>query len=279
MMLRTWSLILLVTAAFTGCANIPTPAERHALADLLAHEYGWKASVIPAGEFDLVSYAPVLWEKSENLTVYIEGDGFAWITSSQPSADPTPRDPLALRLALTQPTGAAVYLARPCQYIDASRNGCSQRYWTQARFASEVVDATDKAVDLLKTRFGAQRLTLVGYSGGGAVATLLAERRTDIVRLITVAGNLDHRAWTNHHRVSPLTGSLNAADQSGHLNGVTQVHLVGGQDKVIPLELGRSWPREFIGDRGLNLHVMSDFDHHCCWVDDWAKLWFEFGTK
>jgi hypothetical protein len=44
------------------------------------------------------------------------------------------------------------------------------------------------------------------------VASLVAARRHDVVRLVTVAGNLDHLAWTTLHGVSPLTGSLNPAD-------------------------------------------------------------------
>jgi len=39
----------------------------------------------------------------------------AWLAVPRPSQDPTPVDPLALRLALVQPTGNAAYLARPCQ--------------------------------------------------------------------------------------------------------------------------------------------------------------------
>ncbi|GAB2181920.1 hypothetical protein DLREEDagrD3_21430 [Denitratisoma sp. agr-D3] len=51
-------------------------------------------------------------------------------------------------------------------------------------------------------QLGARRLTLVGYSGGAAA--LLAARCSDVVRLVTIAGNLDHRAWTRYHHITTL---------------------------------------------------------------------------
>lgn len=263
-----WLLALLSAA----CTTIPSPQERLAHADALAAQKGWQASRIRAGRFELVAYAPPHSPSVELLTIYIEGDGFAWVSSTTPSIDPTPRNPLALRLALAHPEGDAVYLARPCQYVDAARSGCAQRYWTNARFAADVVEAENLAVDHLKQRFGANRLVLVGYSGGGAVAALVAARRTDVVRLVTVAGNLDHRAWTSHHRVEALSGSLNAADVADQLSKLPQTHFIGGKDRVIPPDLAKRWPDEFAGVNVYHLHVIPDFDHACCWAESWSAL-------
>ncbi len=263
---------LLSALLLAGCAAIPSPQERQTHADTLAASKGWQANRIAAGRFDLVAYAPPTVSAGEQLTIYIEGDGFAWVTGSQPSADPTPRDPLALRLALAHSAGNAVYLARPCQYVDAARIGCAQRYWTEARFAAETIDSANLAIDTLKRRFGATKLVLVGYSGGGAVAALLAERRSDVARLITVAGNLDHRAWTAHHHVQPLVASLNAADAAQQLAGLPQTHFIGSKDKVVPPELARAWPRAFAGPRGSNLRIIPGADHTCCWAERWADL-------
>jgi hypothetical protein len=49
------------------------------------------------------------------LTVYIEGDGFAWLSRSQASYDPSPLNPVGLELALRHPLGESAYLARTCQ--------------------------------------------------------------------------------------------------------------------------------------------------------------------
>lgn len=265
-------LCLLGAFLITACTALPGPRERRDFADALAAKRGWVADHIATDTFDFVAYAPQRFIPDETLTVYLEGDGFAWVTSTQPSLDPTPRDPLGLRLALAHARGNAAYLARPCQFTDAHRRGCDQRYWTARRFAPEVIRESSKAIDELLQRFGATKLALVGYSGGGAVAALLAARRTDVVRLVTVAGNLDHRAWARHHGIHELHGSLNPADEAAQLGSLSQTHYVGGRDPVIPPALARDWPAGLVGAAGANLRVMPDFDHHCCWAERWEAL-------
>lgn len=258
-----------------ACTEIPSAQERQNHADALVAAKGWQRLRIPAGRFDVAAYVPQGVSPGQTLTIYIEGDGFAWVSSDTPSTDPTPREPLALELALEHPAGNAAYLARPCQYVDARLSGCDQRYWTEARFAPEVIEAESSAVDILKERFGAHRLVLVGYSGGGAVAALLAARRNDVSRLVTVAGNLDQSAWAAYHRVKPLAGSLNAADEAGRLVHVPQTHFVGGRDRVIPPELAMRWPKAMTGSANANLRIIPDFDHVCCWAKHWSSLFLQ----
>jgi dienelactone hydrolase len=220
----------------------------------------------------MVAFLPADPLPASRLTIYIEGDGLAWTTPTLASSDPTPRDPLGLRLALAHPGGAAAYLARPCQYVDAEAIHCSRRYWTNARFASEVVTASDRAIDILKARFKATHLTLVGYSGGGAVATLLAALRRDVDILVTVAGNLDHQAWTDYQRISPLDGSLNPADKIAGLRGIKQWHFVGGKDDNLPPELAKGFARRFPPSERPVVMIEPEFDHRCCWAENWSRL-------
>ena len=268
-------LVFVLACGLSACTSFPAPEERRALADTLAASRDWEAVELSAGLFDLRAYLPRKIERNVRLTVYIEGDGLAWVSSSQPSFDPTPRDPLALRLALAQPEGNTAYLARPCQFNNAAAKVCAERYWTGQRFAPEVIEATNLALDQLKALFGAQHLILVGYSGGGAVATLLASQRGDIERLVTVAGNLDTASWTALHRVSPLSGSLNPADFAARLSTLPQTHFVGERDKVIPPKLVHHYPTEFLGPGRKNLKVLQGFDHACCWAEHWVRLWQE----
>jgi len=255
-----------------ACASLPTPLARREAADALAARQGWQRVVLPAGAFELAAYVPGVPGTGDALTVYLEGDGFAWSSPSQPSADPTPIDPVGLKLALAHPEGNAAYLARPCQFVGAQGAGCSGRYWTGQRFAPEVIEAENRALDALKARFQASRLTLVGYSGGGAVAALLAARRSDVTRLVTVAGNLDPAAWARHHRVPPLTGSLNPADAIDALLGIPQWHFVGGRDAVVPPELAKSFAGRFPAGRRPVVRIEPEYDHACCWAEGWPRL-------
>lgn len=230
----------------------------------------WIGEDIDAGAFRLRSYRPAQIASAKTLTIYIEGDGLAWIGRDMPSGDPTPSNPVGLKLALAQPEGNAVYLARPCQYTGTEN--CSPRFWKGARFAREVVAATNIAVNRLKAQFLAQEIHLVGYSGGAAIAVLLAATRNDVRRLTTLAGNLDHASWTRMHRVSPLDESLNPADEAYRVREVAQHHWVGERDLIIPPQVALS----FVQRGGIDpstVNVVKNIDHQCCWEERWPDLW------
>lgn len=267
-----WRLLLCIL--LSSCANVPTLAQRQQNAKELAAARGWQGQLIKAGDFVLQSYLPAT-QLTQELTVYLEGDGLAWLNLSTPSTDPTPRDPLALRLALAHTQGLAVYLARPCQFTGPLVGNCAPRYWQEARFASEVVNATLQALDHLKATYQAQRLRLVGYSGGAAIAALAATRRNDVTQLITVAGNLDLEAWTKHHRITTLTDSLDPAKEQAALSRVPQRHYAGGRDAVIPPFLLQGFLQSLQTGVDVQLVVEPTYNHRCCWVENWPKLLHE----
>jgi hypothetical protein len=270
-MLRQISAGMLI-CVLVGCANI-APQVRREHADTLAAAQKWHRWSVPTDKFVLTAYVPSTPPHSDVLAIYIEGDGFAWITSSQPSDDPTPRDPIGLRLAMRHAPGTSLYLARPCQYVeDRDARGCTKSYWTDRRFAPEVISATDQAIDAMKARFGAHRLVLIGYSGGGAVAALVAARRKDVMQLVTIAGNLDQAAWTRLNRIRPLEGSLNPADAWRDLQTMPQLHFVGARDDNVSVAVTASYAGRFPPGAPLRIQVVSEADHSCCWVEHWPAL-------
>ncbi len=271
--------LVLLSLALGACTTLPSPRERQDHADNLATARQWQKGTLETPPFTLRTYEPATLRQGETLTVYIEGDGLAWLNPSQPSADPTPFSPLLLQLALAQREGKAAYLARPCQYAEPGAAPCAQRYWTDGRFAPEVIDAMDRALEQLKARQEARTLVLVGYSGGGAVAALLAARRSDVARLVTIAGNLDHRAWTAYHRLTPLDASLNPADQTQRLAAMSQIHWIGGRDTVMPTELARRWPAALLGPRQENLKLVPEASHGQGWPDPRQIPEFPLGSQ
>ena len=263
-----------ILLALAGCVDL-SPQIRWQYADKLANKAGWQKLRIPTDQFILSAYVPKDSTQADTLTVYIEGDGLAWLSRSQASDDPTPRNPVGLELALRHPQGMSAYLARPCQYVGASdAKNCRETYWTGGRFAPEVIAASNQAISVLKQRAGANKLVLVGYSGGGAVAALVAARRNDVSLLVTVAGNLDHRAWTEQHHVPPLAESLNPADEWRALAQMPQRHFVGTRDEVVSRGVADSYASRFPSDRQPEIIAIPDFDHVCCWVEKWNTLWF-----
>ncbi|WP_245653425.1 hypothetical protein [Sphingomonas pituitosa] len=228
--------------------------------------------MIPAGGFDLaVARRPGI-ARPDVLTVYIEGDGFSYAAPGRRAMDPTPTDPVALRLALRHPGGGAVaWLARPCQYGPRARN-CQSDYWSVARYAPEVIDGTGAALDRLKADAGASRLILVGYSGGGALAALLAERRDDVVGLVTVAANLDLGAWTAAHRLTPLSRSVDPATDAARLSRLPQVHFVGAEDRNVTPAIARGFVGKMAAGAPVAIVTVAGQDHGCCWAGQWPLL-------
>lgn len=262
-------LLPLLLLCLAGCAGLP-PEQRDQSARQLAQAAGWQSEEIAAGRFRLLSLHPPPRAVPE-LLIFIEGDGLAWVDAYTPSRDPTPRTPLALQLALAEPLRPAAYLGRPCQYDpQGTPQRCRSADWTSARFSGEIVAAMDAAVTRLKQRFQAPRLVLVGYSGGAAIAALLAARRQDVARLITVAGLLDHAGWTRQKRLSPLSGSLNPANAWDRLGQLEQIHYFGGQDR----QTGRSSLGPVLENPSAKVRVVEipDFGHDCCWVEAWPRL-------
>jgi hypothetical protein len=253
-----------------GCTinSIPSAATRTQQAAHLAKTVNWKEYIIHTSPFTLKAYGVRKQANTKILTIYIEGDGFAWISDDMPSNNPTPMVATSLKMAIhDQKNDAVVYLARPCQFVfNDEWKGCRSEYWTNLRFSPEVINAMNQAVDYLKKYYHAKQIVLIGYSGGGAIAALIAARRTDVVRLITVAAILDVKQWVHQENLTPLNGSLNPADAWRNLISIPQTHWVGGKDTVVPKEVAYAFAERFPATKKPTIKVISGFDHVCCWA-------------
>lgn len=253
--------------AESGCAAI----DRVGHADAIAATGGLTREEIRAGDFVLTAYSRISNPKKD-VAVYIEGDGLAWLTRTQPSFDPTPVEATGLRLAAVDPGPNVVYLARPCQFTPMEENPrCSVAYWTGRRFSQEVVNSVDRALDIVKTRVPGQRLDLVGYSGGAAVAVLVASHRADIATLRTVAGNLDDEFINSLHGVAPMPESLNPLSVAEQLSSVPQVHIASDADNVVPPEVARRFVAA-VGGPCAQAVIVSGIGHDADWQARWTTL-------
>lgn len=173
-------------------------------------------------------------------------------------------------MAISDDSAPVAYLGRPCQYLDErSLEKCDPKLWTVGRFREDAVAMSNLAVDKLKHAAGSARINLVGYSGGGTMAALLAARRDDVSCLVTLASPLDIEAWTRMQQVSALRESLNPLDFAGRLSGLSQTHFRGRRDTLVPPESIQSYlqktPRAAVVD-------VDRFTHECCWEAEWIAL-------
>ena len=261
---------LILCFYFSLPACVTPVSERISRAHTLAAEAGLESHVFE-GVLPLQGFYRT-GVPGETLYIFIEGDGYAWVSPTQPSRNPTPLAPVALQLAAIDSAPSLLYLARPGQYLRAS---VPQRYWTSARFAPEVVQAMAEAIQTHHRAVAAGPVVLVGYSGGGALVALLAQRLLDhsgieIAGLITVAGNLDPAYWAENHGLSPLTESLNPASDASALAGLAQRHFYGTRDTQVPQAVLESF-LEQMGNRHCVEALPVDASHAGPWLPAWQQ--------
>ncbi len=237
--------------------------------DRRAERSGFEVSVVKGGAFPLRVYlSPGARAGHGPLHLYLEGDGRPWIGGRYIAADPHGRNPVAFELML-EDSAPSAYVQRPCYHL-APEGPCDPELWTHGRYSETVVSSLEKGIERVAALGGSNRgLVLIGYSGGGALARLLASRLEGVRALVTVAANLDIEAWADHHGFEPLTSSLNPVGEPPLPADLPQVHWLGGRDTNVPAEL---MPATLRDQPGVRVEVIPDFDHVCCWVDRWPEL-------
>ncbi len=235
-----------------------------------ARRSGMILSAISVDGYTLTTYQRMTTAHAP-VRVYIEGDGLAWITATQPSADPTPVHPIALSLAALDQSPNVVYLARPCQFSLLQSSQCTTDDWTGKRYSEQLVQKMDQELNLVMRAAPQQKIELVGYSGGAAMAVLLAARRIDIGSLRTVAGNLDDEAVNRFHHVSAMPESLNPIDFAQKITNIPQRHFYGGEDKIIPSFVAENFAQRQHGSCA-NITAVAEAGHQDGWEAQWADL-------
>ncbi len=167
--LKCWG-VLTALAILTLLGACRSPALKF---DQTAASLGLQREVVMGTVFQHVLFWRNGWP-NRTLHVYLGGDGTP-VSAGRPAKDPTPRDPLMLRLMRLDPD-PAVYVGRPCYHGLAGTTGCSGDLWTTARYSESVVSSLAAAIRRIMMSRGHEQIFLFGHSGGGTLATLLAER-------------------------------------------------------------------------------------------------------
>ena len=250
----------LLAALFAAACSSPTRR-----IDDDAQRAGMERSIVQGAAFKHIVFARARPPEAP-LTVFLEGDGLPWIAGRMPSSDPTSRDPLALHLAMRS-TGPVAYVARPC-YHELNDPACTPRAWTFDRYSDATVESMASAIVTQARAMNASSVRLVGYSGGGVLAVLIAERLPNVAAVVTIGANLDVEAWATHHGYLPLDGSLNPA-RSTQTHPWPELHLYGALDAIVPEETNRAYFERFPNAKRL---AFDDYDHVCCWERDWDDV-------
>lgn len=257
-------LLILVPALLTAAACTSNGGR----IDREAQAAGMSRSVVSGQPYRHVVYANRMAAATsgDRLLVFLDGDGRPWSDDGQrPSADPTTRNPIALKLLEHTPV-PAIYVSRPC-YQELADSRCFPEIWTSHRYSNGVAESIATAIRATAHSTGRRELVLIGYSGGGALAVLVAERLESVAAVVTLSANLDIDAWTRHHGYLPLTGSLNPA-MSTLAHSWPEIHLQGMLDTVVPASTTSEYFKHRPAARAWRF---ERYDHVCCWVDAWPE--------
>jgi pimeloyl-ACP methyl ester carboxylesterase len=274
----TFALLVTTFASLTlgGCTATDNPVLRYDVAKRLAMPAWMIERPVQAGSFSLTAFER-MHEYNAPANIYIEGDGMVWDYSFATnkktlSNDPTPANPVALHLATRDKAQNVAYLSRPCQYLRSAQNdSCDSSYWTDRRFAGEVIDAYNRALDDIARRYDIDGFNLVGFDGGGTLALLLAAQRPDVLSVRTVAGVLDHKVQ-NRLLEQPVANTPNPPDFAAKLRGVPQYHFFGGQDNVVQPAVAHSYLQAVGESNCVQSEFIQEAAHEEGWVDKWPEL-------
>ncbi|MFT5446523.1 MAG: putative alpha/beta hydrolase family esterase [Gammaproteobacteria bacterium] len=259
----------LTTFVFSGCSSIPFGQDPRESAEAIASKNGLLGAFERAGDFELLTYRRGINATHGPVHIYIEGDGRAW-RARRPPRNPTPFAPMGLRLAAQDPAPALLWIARPCMYLnDAATARCDAKWWTSHRYASVVVDALSA---LISRAVGNRDVVLIGHSGGGALATLIAANRSNVAGLITIGSPLDLAFWTTRGGMTPLHGSRNPIEMAPLLGELPQRHLTSDDDRVVPRAVVQRFVEALPHPNSARLEVWQEHSHQCCWARDWQRL-------
>ena len=270
--------LILITAACTETKNI-----KFEYAKRIAGPAFMIEREALAGNFVLTLFERV-HAPGKPAHIYIEAD------DASSGLNPTPKEPIGLRLASIDKSPNVIYAARPCQYghefkpfqVTPSRDRvCETKYSKTHRFAPEVLQSYMALLDSLKARYGFTSFRIIGHSGGGAIGALLAAERSDITSLTTISGLLDNDSYTRYLRdyryavTEDFNGSLNAASIARKIADLPQIHYRGGTDDITPPETLNTYLQasgNFHSNRCIKTVLIQDNGYMDGWANKWKAL-------
>lgn len=250
----------MLLVALSGCSTATIRLNRQ------ARYYNFETISSKADGLAMQSYySPASNNPAKRLHVYLEGDGTPWESGLVPAAEPTTRASVVLPLMAMDPA-PSLYLGRPCYNGHAADAGCSASLWTDARYGEQVVAAMSHALTDFIAKRDYREIVLIGHSGGGSLALLMAERLPQTIAIVSLAGNFDIDRWADYHGYHRLHGSLNPASRQNQ--NIREWHLLGARDTQIPPQLFQ----DALQRRRNSTLELVDADHQQGWQAIWPRI-------
>lgn len=102
-------------------------------------------------------------------------------------------------------------------YGDGKGNRSSGRFLKRDEYLKDVVDHTQGFLEVINAQYPNAKVTLVGHSGGAAIASVIAGRAPNLAESYVLVGTPgDIEKWRREYRNTPWPKSLNPID---YING------------------------------------------------------------
>lgn len=264
--------LILCSLAMTACT---TPAQQF---KITAENYGFSEYEVSGSNFKHKVYLnkQVVTAQNKVLHVYLDGDGKPFKNSYALAADPTSRNHLILEL-MALDKQPAMMLGRPCYHgLSIDSSNCEYRLWTSARYSATVVDSMVTALNKWLKQHRFQKIVLIGFSGGGTLAVLMAKKLATVTTVVTLAANLDVAAWSQHHGYLMLKDSLSPMNQPILKENIKQLHLAGSEDEKVPPFIIKAYANK---QKNALFRIYKGFTHHCCWLKIWSDILKEINNS
>lgn len=235
-------------------------------------------SVINVDKFNLAIYSNALFNNYHGgeIHIYLDGDGSPWQRNGLLiSDDPTPRQYLVLQL-MSLDSAPSILIGRPCYHGFSHDSNCYPLLWTHQRYSETILSAISAAIDTLLKNKEMPKAVFIGYSGGGTLAVLLAEKIPQTRAIITLAGNFDLATWAKLHHYDQLDGSIDPIARPPLDKHIIQMHYAGRLDNNIPLDLTQSYLSK--KNRG-EIIILENADHFTGWNQYWPNILSEINNR
>jgi len=184
--------------------------------------------------------------------------GLPWLAQNKIARDPSSNHKQTFALWQAE-ENAAYLISRPCYFGDDSAS-CHPGLWANARYSAEVVNSLASVIRSLHARHVNSDIRIVGYSGGGVLAVLLAEKLLEVVEVVTYASPLGINKWAHLHGFSKLDKSINPLDVQLRPS-LKQRHFIGKKDRNVPYEINKELYRR----QGVEPIIVDGFTHDSNW--------------
>ncbi|MDH5722060.1 MAG: hypothetical protein OEY94_01900 [Alphaproteobacteria bacterium] len=248
-----------------GCTTNNLPYMKEETARRLASAAWMVERDVSSGALPLRVYER-MHERRKPANIYISGEGGALGVSFNKA----PENPVALHLATKDKADNLAYIARPCHYIGAEN--CAQKYWGGAEYSEDVINAYSLVLDDMAKRYDIKGFNLIGYSGGATIAALLADKRSDILSIRSVAGILDTDTYSAIHEKTAFEGPVNPSLIAVQIKDIPQFHFIGGKDEEVPPAVLHGYLQATPPSNCIHNLMVQEATHDKGWVDKWPEL-------